>query len=105
MEFETGNPADKQAEVHKEYLDVQVLIKGEERIDFGLYSDLNPVSKEYDDADDYYLVSKMNAQCTIDLEPRMFAIFFPEEPHKPGCYISKPTLLKKAVMKVHKSLV
>ncbi|MGF1682885.1 N-acetylneuraminate anomerase [Photobacterium minamisatsumaniensis] len=105
MEFETGNSADKQAEVHKEYLDIQLLIRGEERIEFGLPSEKNPISKEYDEGDDYYLVSDINAQASIELEPKMLAIFFPEEPHKPGCYISGGVKIKKAVLKLHKSLI
>jgi YhcH/YjgK/YiaL family protein len=105
MEFDTIFADQKQAEVHQEYIDIQFLIRGEERICFGLENTTNPVAKEYDATNDYYLVSSVSCESELLLSPGMFAIFFPEQPHKPGCCIEKPMLLKKAVMKIHKSLL
>ncbi|MFB2831901.1 YhcH/YjgK/YiaL family protein [Aeromonas jandaei] len=55
MEFDTGFAEQKQAEVHKKYIDIQFLISGEERIFFGLENGKNMTSKEYDVINDYYL--------------------------------------------------
>ncbi len=113
MEFEAGVAEQKLAEVHKEYIDVQFLISGFERIGYGLANKSNPISTEYDSENDYYLVESMKHECEVLLEPGMFAIFFPEEPHKPGCrYVDEHAsmtcdnyMLKKVVVKVHRSLI
>lgn len=104
MEFDTGLAEQKQAEVHKEYIDIQFLISGEERIFFGLENSKNMTSKEYDVINDYYLVSSISSESELLLLPGMFAIFLPEQPHKPGCCIDNSMPLKKAVMKMHRSL-
>lgn len=105
MAFDTVDANEKLAEVHKEYIDIQYLISGTERIGFGLPSAANQVAKEYDQADDYYLVEGMECESEVNLGPDMFAIFFPEEPHKPGCRCQSRSSIKKVVVKVHKSLL
>ncbi|MGF1763726.1 N-acetylneuraminate anomerase [Aliivibrio kagoshimensis] len=105
MEFETGESNKKMAEVHEEYVDVQCLIFGEEKIEFALYDKRNPVAQEYDKENDYYLVESMRNQCELILEPNMFAIFFPQQPHKPGCIVSSTQVIKKIVIKVHKTVL
>ncbi|MGO2169626.1 N-acetylneuraminate anomerase [Pseudoalteromonas sp.] len=100
MTFETGTADSKQAEVHKEYIDMQILISGSERIEFAL-KDKHPHATIYDEKDDYYLVESLLCTNEVTLKPRQFAIFFPEEPHKPGCLVDKPSVLKKAVIKIH----
>ncbi|MFB2871356.1 N-acetylneuraminate anomerase [Aeromonas jandaei] len=105
MEFDTNFSEQKQAEVHREYIDIQFLISGQERIFLGLENTTNPVFKEYDEINDYYLVSSISCESELLLSPGMFAIFFPEQPHKPRCCIETPMSLKKAVMKMHKSLL
>lgn len=105
MEFETGEANSKQAEVHKEYIDVQCLIRGEECIQYSLENAINPVSKSYDEENDFYLVESMEQRNEVIMQPKMFAIFFPEEPHKPGCLITESVPIKKVVIKVHRSLL
>ncbi|MGN2671271.1 N-acetylneuraminate anomerase [Aliivibrio fischeri] len=105
MEFETGDASSKQAEVHKEYVDVQCLIRGEERIQYSLEDEVNPIAKPYDEENDFYLVESMNQCNDVIMHPKMFAVFLPEEPHKPGCIVSQSGLIKKIVIKVHRSLL
>jgi YhcH/YjgK/YiaL family protein len=42
---------------------------------------------------------------TLQMFPGMYAIFLPYEPHQPGCQLNAPTVIKKAVVKVHYSLL
>ncbi len=105
MAFETANANEKLAEVHKEYIDIQFLVSGTERIAFGLPSGANQVAIEYDEESDFYLVEGMEYESEVILAPNMFAIFLPEEPHKPGCSYRTSGHIKKVVMKVHKSLL
>ncbi|MGF1698524.1 YhcH/YjgK/YiaL family protein [Vibrio lamellibrachiae] len=105
MAFETGLSNTKQAEVHKDYIDVQCLISGEEVIQYCIESPNNPAATEYDKTNDFFLVSSMENVNQITLQPNMFAVFFPGEPHKPGCFVESPTAIKKVVVKVHIDLI
>ncbi|MGO2507422.1 MAG: N-acetylneuraminate anomerase [Vibrio hibernica] len=101
MSFETGDANKKRAEVHLDYIDMQVLISGEERIEFAL-DGKHTHATEYDKEGDYYLVENLLNRCEVTLSPAQFAIFFPSEPHKPGCIVTQSSLLKKVVVKIHR---
>lgn len=105
MAFDTQSANEKLAEVHKEYIDIQFLIRGEEYIGFALANENNPIAKEYDAESDFYLVESMMGEAGATMTPGAFAIFLPEQPHKPGCIVTTSKQIKKAVVKVHKSLL
>lgn len=105
LEFNTAPAGDKQAEVHQDYIDIQCLIYGEERIQFCNESPNNLPATDYDAENDFYLVGNMTNASEVVLQPGMFAVFFPGEPHKPGCEIAQPKKLKKVVIKLHKRLL
>ncbi|AOF52757.1 hypothetical protein BKG91_05925 [Rodentibacter caecimuris] len=102
MELETSESSSKKAELHHEYLDVQVLIRGTENIEVGAtYPDLTKY-EDYNDADDYQLTAEdIENKFTVTLTPKVFAVFYPYEPHKPCCIVNgKSEKIKKLVVKV-----
>ena len=106
MEPETAEPSSKKAELHHEYLDVQVLIRGTENIEVGAnYPDLSKY-ESYNEADDYQLCSDIDDKFTVTMKPKMFAVFYPYEPHKPCCVVNgKTEKIKKLVVKVPVKLI
>lgn len=106
MEPETAEPSSKKAELHHEYLDVQVLIRGTENIEVGAnYPDLSKY-ESYNKADDYQLCAGIDDKFTITMKPKMFAVFYPYEPHKPCCVVNgKTEKIKKLVVKVPVKLI
>ena len=106
MEPETAEPSSKKAELHHEYLDVQVLIRGTENIEVGAnYPDLSKY-ESYNEADDYQLCADVGDKFTITMKPKMFAVFYPYEPHKPCCVVNgKAEKIKKLVVKVPVKLI
>ncbi|OOF59577.1 N-acetylneuraminate anomerase [Rodentibacter genomosp. 2] len=107
MEPETAESSSKKAELHHEYLDVQVLIQGAENIEVGAtYPDLTTY-EDYNEADDYQLTSsEIENKFTVTLTPKMFTVFYPYEPHKPCCLVNgKVEKIKKLVVKVPVSLI
>lgn len=106
MEPETAEPSSKKAELHHEYLDVQVLIRGTENIEVGAnYPDLSKY-ESYNEADDYQLCADINDKFTVTMKPKMFAVFYPYEPHKPCCVVNgKTEKIKKLVVKVPVKLI
>ena len=106
MEPETAEPSSKKAELHHEYLDVQVLIRGTENIEVGAnYPDLSKY-ESYNEADDYQLCADIDDKFTVTMKPKMFAVFYPYEPHKPCCVVNgKTEKIKKLVVKVPVKLI
>lgn len=101
MEFETSLAEEKKAEMHRKFIDIQLVISGEEMIEYGLSEPDLALYDEYRDEDDYQLTDKIEHKNELILQPNMFAIFLPYEPHKPGNAVGgQNKLLKKLVVKV-----
>ena len=104
MTFNTQSPVEKKAELHEQYIDIQLLLNGEERILFGMAGTARQC-EEFHHEDDYQLCSAIENEQTIILKPGMFAVFMPGEPHKPGCVVGEPGEIKKVVVKVKADLM
>lgn len=94
-EFETVAADTKEFEAHKEYCDIHYIVKGKERIDFGITSRMK--AGEYK-PDIMFLEGEGNGEAI--LEEGDFIICFPEDAHKPGIFIEKPSSIRKALFKV-----
>ncbi len=74
---------DKQPlEAHREYLDIHVLLAGEERIGWRPLDDCGTPSREYSEEGDYMLFD-CPASSYVDLQVGQFAIVWPEDAHAP----------------------
>ena len=104
IHFTTQSPEQKKAELHQQYIDIQMLLSGEERILFGM-SDSARQCEEMHIEDDYQLCSQIADEQAMVLKPGKFMIFMPGEPHKPGCVVQAPMDIKKVVIKVRANLL
>ena len=68
-------------------------------IQFCPISRLTPVT-EYEAARDVRLYSDPVSGSDLRLEPGMFAIFLPQDGHKPGCHAGTRARVRKVVVKV-----
>ncbi|PNS13304.1 YhcH/YjgK/YiaL family protein [Mixta theicola] len=99
MHFAT-QPADtKRAELHQEFIDIQILLEGEEMIHYGLVNSARQCD-EWHREEDYQLCDVIQNPQYVTLRAGMFAVFFPGEPHKPGLQVNQSCAIKKAVIKV-----
>lgn len=74
---------DKQVlEVHRDYIDVHILLEGAETIGWKAIEDLTSETKPYDKEGDCALYAD-TPTTFVDLLPGQFAIVFPEDPHAP----------------------
>lgn len=75
--------AEKQVlELHRDYIDVHILLEGAERIGWKAIEDLTTEVKPYEKEGDCALYS--DAPTTfVDLLPGQFMIVYPEDPHAP----------------------
>ena len=97
----TANAApleEKQFEIHKKYMDIQIDLFGTERIDIGDSNNIN-VLEFNNDGDIGFVESDTLTECTMG--PGNFIICMAEEPHKPGIATGADISLKKCVVKVH----
>ena len=104
MRFATPPAESKKAELHEKFIDIQILLEGEETIHYGV-ADSARECEIWHKEEDYRLCSTIADQQQVVLKPGMFVIFFPSEPHKPGVQGVKCTEVKKAVIKVNHMLL
>ncbi|NOH63155.1 N-acetylneuraminate anomerase [Vibrio sp. RE88] len=105
MAFSTVEEAEKKAEVHQEYIDLQYLVLGEEKVVYGLENGEYQYATEYNTEDDFALVNDFACASSVALKSGDFVVFFPEQPHKPGCVVAEPHTIKKVVVKIHRDLI
>ena len=99
MAFNTQPAESKKAELHAQFVDIQLLLSGEERILFASAGAARQCEAWHVE-EDYQLCSAMENQQSVTLKPGMFAVFMPGEPHKPGCVVDEVVEIKKVVVKV-----
>ena len=76
-------PADKQVlELHRDYIDVHILLEGKETIGWKAIEDLKDEVKPYEKEGDCALYSD-RPTAWAELTPGQFVIVFPEDPHAP----------------------
>ena len=95
--YETKDLIDGKFEAHRQYIDIQILTSGEERI---YYSPLkNTTEKEsYNPTKDIIFLNGRGEFVTI--APGNFVVFFPTDAHMPGIVAVKKMLVNKIVIKV-----
>lgn len=104
QEFTTEPAADRLAESHFQYVDIQYLLQGEETIGVARGSRRNTVIEDKREQHDIVFYRETQNENFISLTPGMFAIFFPEDLHRPCCQSNGPSFIRKAVIKIHISL-
>lgn len=95
----TTNPIDAGAfEVHRKYLDVQILLSGAETIMWADLADLNVTTFPYDETLDRS--NHAGTGCRMEIQPGMFYLCAPHDAHKACGHVSTPTAFRKAVVKL-----
>jgi len=97
QKYNTKNPKNAKWEAHRKYVDVQCMISGAENIGFVL-SDYLDITEEYNDEKDVEFYDGLGD--FVQLNEGEFAVFFPNDAHKPGLFIKESELVHKVVVKV-----
>lgn len=100
LDLETKYKSDILPEVHRNYLDVQYLHAGQERM--GVTPDLGhyKIAKAYDPERDIQFYEDVENEVELICRPGNFAVFFPEDVHRPGCVEGQPGKIRKVVVKI-----
>jgi YhcH/YjgK/YiaL family protein len=97
--YETGSREERRFEAHRKYIDVQVLLEGEESIDISLDKEL-PLLEAYDEARDVMFLKPPRHVASLPMRPGFFVVFYPHDVHRPGCHLRDKRRVRKIVIKV-----
>ena len=97
QERNTRRFEDADFEVHRKYLDVQIIISGSEYMEYADISELKEKIPFDADAD---LALMEGSGTRIQIKPGMFYLLYPADGHKPCCHETVPTTYKKVLAKI-----
>ena len=83
QEYDTKSPEAARYETHKKYIDVQIILKGEEEIRFETLDKLTP-QVEYIPDKDIAFWNMTDEYDSVRLIAGELSIIFPDEPHAPS---------------------
>ncbi len=101
-DYETTPGEGKKFEAHRRFIDIQLLVTGEEIIDVApLELEGIPLATPYDDENDIAFYGDPPRWSSLAMAPGLFAVFYPDDAHRPGNALpSGPKPVRKAVVKI-----
>ena len=100
ISFQTSVLESKQAEYHRKYIDIHVVLEGKEYVEVGHLDELTN-STSFDEKSDigFGKLPEVNAFRGY-LSPSFFLVCFPEDAHLVGAHIDEQEHVRKIVYKV-----
>lgn len=96
--YSTEPETERRFEAHRRYLDVQCILRGREVIVWTPTAELKPAGEYSDEKDVVFLAGEARAR--LQMNPGSFAVFYPEDAHKPNCAWDTVEQVRKVVVKV-----
>lgn len=100
IDMTTRPKAENRPEVHRRYIDIQFLAWGEEIIGVAADCGNNKISESLLAERDIIFYHGAENESEITMTPGSYAIFFPQDVHRPACIKNKATPIRKVVVKV-----
>ncbi len=100
QENQTVPKAEKRAEAHHKYIDIQFMVSGTEVMGFALHNDANQVVEDKLAEKDNIFFKDPTGEMDLVVGAGQYAVFFPKEVHRPGCSYGVNATIKKVVVKV-----
>ena len=102
---DTTEPGElRRAEYHARYLDIQIVLKGQEGMTFSTQPAGVPETDWLADKDIAFIGQGIDEK-TVILNEGDFVVFYPGEVHKPLCAVGAPAQVRKAVVKLLQAYV
>ena len=97
VEYETTEVTNRFWEAHRNYLDVHLMLKGQEQIDLNFIENME--QKEFVEKDDFLpLEGEKNGH--VILRDGDFLVCYPSDGHRTAIAVNGPEEIKKAIFKV-----
>lgn len=97
QKYATVPAEENNAEGHEQYADIQFLASGREKMGYSPIHAAVPTGERIPEAD---LIFYRPLNQFLNMEPNMFAIFWPQDIHEPKCLWGEPADVLKIVVKV-----
>jgi YhcH/YjgK/YiaL family protein len=98
--YVTQPKADRKAERHEKYIDIQYIDQGEECIGFAFLSPENEISEDKLAEKDAIFYKTVKDEIALVMPAGTYAIFFPADVHRPCCISNQPEQVRKVVLKI-----
>ena len=95
--YETIPQEESFFEAHRRYLDIHIMVEGEERVDMNRPEDLKLTDAQ--EGNDFYAYQGDSWHSTV-LKPGEFLVVFPGDAHRIKVQVDGPKTVSKAVFKV-----
>ena len=103
LDLTTRHKTENPPEVHRRYLDIQFLAWGEEIIGVAADCGNNVISQSLLEERDIIFYHDMENESEMIMTPGSYAIFFPQDVHRPACIHNNVSQIRKIVVKVNVS--
>ena len=98
-EVKLVDPKQAKLETHQKYADIQVVIEGCEGMQFAPVNTLS-INKKYSEESDIAFYEDADSSEMLMVSAGEFALFMPEDAHKPNCFVGQGKYSKKLIIKV-----
>lgn len=95
--------SNRSAEVHKKFIDVQILLEGTEKLGYSNNLD-NEIRNASELDNDILFIDNVENENFVNLSKGDFVLFYPNQVHRPLCSVNAPCLVRKAVLKIPSNL-
>lgn len=100
LDLHTAPHGDNYPEGHRRFIDVQYLVSGNELMGVATEKTEPPVHLPYDDERDIIFYRDVPNETLLLMQPGHFAVFFPQDIHRPNCALDAPEAIRKVVVKI-----
>lgn len=97
VEYTTTEPENRFWEAHREYLDLHLMLSGEEQIDLNFIGNME--QKEFVPKDDF-LPLEGRPNSSVILREGDFLLCYPKDGHRTAVAVNGPSAIKKAIFKI-----
>lgn len=105
QEYQTAPKTEKKAETHAKYIDIQYIDQGTEIIGFALANRSNEIAENLLETKDAVFYKTVSDEMDLIIGKGEYAIFFPDEIHRPGCNFGNGSNVRKVVIKIAAELL
>ncbi len=91
--------------MHRKYIDLQYLVRGSEQIGYAPDVMTYEVKEDKLKEKDVLFYKSVERETFLEMKEKDFAVFFPNDIHRPTCMYEEQELVKKVVLKISVDLI
>ena len=97
---QTAPKEQRRPEIHARYLDVQLLLAGEELMGYRPRRATQQPDEDLLATQDLAFFNQLDGEQFLVMKPGDFVVFWPGDAHRPLCAVADPMPIRKAILKV-----